>query len=104
MFVKICGITRPQDAELARAVGADAIGINFWPGSKRFVSSLERARDIANAAQGLMVVGVFVNASSDEILRALEVVALAQLHGDEKPKDTSALAGRYVRAVRLRGR
>ncbi len=103
MFVKICGLVRPEDAESAAAAGADAIGINFWPGSKRYVASLAQAREIAAAAGGLTTVGVFVNASADEIERALEVVALAQLHGDESPAFAAPFRGRFVRAVRVRG-
>ena len=104
MFVKICGITRPEDAVAARMAGADAIGINFWPGSKRFIGSIERARAVADAAEHLTTVGVFVNASADEINRALEVVKLIQLHGDETPAFAEPFRGRYVRAVRVKDR
>ena len=104
MFVKICGITRPEDAVAARMAGADAIGINFWPGSKRFIGSIERAQQVAEAAGELLTVGVFVNASADEINRALEVVQLIQLHGDETPAFADAFRGRYVRAVRVKER
>ena len=104
MFVKICGITRPEDAIAARAAGASAIGINFWPGSKRFIGSIERAREVAAAAEGLATVGVFVNAAPAEITRALEVVELVQLHGDETPAFAEPFRGRYVRAVRVKDR
>jgi phosphoribosylanthranilate isomerase len=104
MFVKICGITRPSDAEAARMAGANAIGINFWPGSKRFIGSIERAKEVAQAAGDLTTVGVFVNASADEITRALEVVQLVQLHGDETPAFAEPFRGRYVRAVRVKNR
>jgi phosphoribosylanthranilate isomerase len=105
LFVKICGVTSASDAEVASAAGADAIGINFWPGSKRYIGSLERARAVAAAAAatGRTVVGVFVNAAADEIARALEFVHLVQLHGDETPAFAARFAGRYVRAVRVSG-
>jgi phosphoribosylanthranilate isomerase len=102
-MVKICGVVRPQDAELSAAAGADAIGINFWPRSKRFIGSLEAAREVVRAAGDLLVVGVFVNAALDEVQRALEVVELAQLHGDETPEYAAKLGRRFVRAVRLGG-
>src|SRR5262249_2763941 len=96
MFVKICGITRPEDAIAARAAGADAIGINFWSGSKRFIGSIEKAREGAAAAEGMATVGVFVNATAEEITSALEVVQLVQLHGDETPAFAEPFRGRYV--------
>ena len=102
LFVKICGITRPEDALAAGEAGADAIGINFFPGSSRYVGSLERARAIVAAAPSLLVLGVFVNAEPAEVARVLEVVRLAQLHGDESPAFAERFPGRVVRAVRAR--
>lgn len=82
--VKICGVTRPEDAAHAVAAGADAIGLNFYPRSPRCVAP-DRAAEVANAAEGAAVVGVFVNAAADEIGRAVEATPLGfvQLHGDE---------------------
>lgn len=92
MKVKICGITTVADALLAARLGADAIGLNFFPGSKRFVEPAV-ARAIVQALPPLVwAVGVFVN----EPLRALERVArhvglhAVQLHGEE----TEAFAAR----------
>ncbi len=102
--VKICGVTRPSDAEAAVAAGADMIGVNFYPGSKRYVT-LEQAREIA-AAVGRAVwrVGVFVNASRADIERACEAVGLdaVQLHGDEPPELERELTVQVIRAIRLR--
>jgi phosphoribosylanthranilate isomerase len=102
MFVKICGLTRASDAEAVREAGADAIGINLWSGSKRYVDSLARAKEIAQAAAPLVTVAVFVNPTAEEVSRALEVVELAQLHGDETPAFAAQFSARVVRAVRVR--
>jgi phosphoribosylanthranilate isomerase len=86
--IKICGITRPDDAALAARAGADAIGINFYAGSKRFVEA-ELAKKIAAAVpDSVAKVGVFVNASAAEIRNLAAEVPLdfVQLHGDEPPE------------------
>jgi phosphoribosylanthranilate isomerase len=83
--IKICGITSVHDAQMAARAGADAIGLNFWPRSKRYVE-LESARDIVAALTGdVAKVGVFVNASAEKIATTVERVGLdwIQLHGDE---------------------
>ena len=67
LFVKICGVTTAEDAAMAVAAGADAIGVNFWPGSKRHVT-LADARDVLAAVPaGVLKVGVFVDAPVDEV-------------------------------------
>lgn len=86
--VKICGITTAADARAAREAGADAIGINFYAKSPR-CCTLEQARDVATAVgAGVCRVGVFVNATPEEIRRAAAAVPLdlVQLHGDETPE------------------
>src|SRR6185437_1121973 len=102
--IKICGITRVEDAEAAIALGADMIGLNFYPPSPRCLT-IERAREIRHAiGRRASVVGVFVNAAHDYIhehLRELDL-DLLQFHGDE---DESALRGwpvKVIRALRLR--
>ena len=101
--VKICGITRPEDAELCRVAGADAIGLNFFPRSPRCVT-VERARGIAAVAGGgLLKVGVFVNADAAQILRTVAAVPLdvIQLHGDEAPEFLEQLSlPRVIKAFR----
>lgn len=91
--VKICGITRVQDAEKALALGVDAIGLNFWPGTPRCIE-IDKARDIASLAKGrALIIGVFVDASREEILRLCEEIGLdeVQLHGSETPEFLSSL-------------
>lgn len=86
--IKICGVTRTEDAQAAIAAGADAIGLNFYPRSKRYVSA-RQARELAHAIEGrALVVGVFVNAAHEEIEQIAEQAPLdaVQLHGDESPE------------------
>jgi len=82
--VKICGVTRPEDAAAAAAAGASAIGLVFWPESPRAVT-LEQAARCAAAAGHASVVGVFVDQAPALVRAAVERVPLAgvQLHGDE---------------------
>jgi phosphoribosylanthranilate isomerase len=93
--IKICGVTRTEDAEMVVSAGADFIGINFWPNSKRFVPA-DRAKAIAAAARTagpIAVVGVFVNSRMDEVVaiaRDLQLDAI-QLHGDESPAEVTAI-------------
>jgi len=102
--VKICGVTRVEDAEASIALGAGMIGLNFYPPSPRCVS-LERATEIRHAiGRRATVIGVFVNATRDYIgerMRELELDML-QFHGDE---DEDAIRGwpvEVIRAFRLR--
>ncbi len=101
--VKICGVTSVADAEYAARCGAWAIGVNFWPGSKRVVT-IETAREIVSAVgAALPVVGVFVDARRDEIERTVDAAGLAmvQLHGDELPSDCLGWSVPVIKALRL---
>ena len=84
---KICGITRAADAELAVELGAWALGFILCPGSKRAVTVEEAARIAAPLRRQVKLVGVFVNATLEEIAYAADVIALThvQLHGEEGP-------------------
>jgi phosphoribosylanthranilate isomerase len=98
--VKICGVTRVEDAEIAAALGAEIIGINFHPPSPRYVS-VERAREIRDAVAGrCLVAGVFVNATRGYVAERLHEAGLdmLQFHGDE---DESELAGWPVKVIRV---
>jgi phosphoribosylanthranilate isomerase len=88
VFVKICGITRPEDADLAVELGARALGFVFWPGSPRYISP-ESAGDIVRRNAGrVQSVGVFVDQPPEEVMHIMDVVGLdfAQLHGAESPE------------------
>jgi phosphoribosylanthranilate isomerase len=102
--IKICGVTTPADAQLAATAGATAIGVNLWPGSKRFAGGAAAAI-VAAIPAGVLKVGVFVNAAPAEVLRALETLGLdrAQLHGDEHAADFASFdRSRLIRAIRVR--
>ena len=104
--VKICGVTVPDDAWCCSEVGADAIGLNFYPASPRYVSPSTARRIVADLPSSLVKVGVFVNAVEDEIVRACGEVGLdaVQLHGDETPHMVARLADRRViKAFRCAG-
>jgi phosphoribosylanthranilate isomerase len=103
-LVKICGVTRPQDAELAVKAGAGAIGINFWRGSKRFVEDAQ-AREILSAVPASVLrVGVFVNAHPLVVTETVAELKLdrVQLHGDEKVGSwTDIPSDQIIRAIRV---
>jgi phosphoribosylanthranilate isomerase len=101
MMVKICGLTRLQDAEAAVAHGASAIGFIFWPGSPRFIDPY-RARTIAKTLPPFVsTVGVFVNQTSGYINEVASLVPLSvvQLHGDEPPAFAAQLSRPVMKAV-----
>lgn len=103
--VKICGITRPEDAIAAVDLGADYLGLNFFAGSPRVVS-LETAAEIADAiGRRASLVGVFVNRPPDEVERIAARVPLdlLQFHGDESPDTVERFAERAIRALRVDG-
>ena len=97
--VKICGVTRAEDALTAAAAGADLIGLNFYAPSPRAVT-IEQAREIRRAAgDRCAAVGVFVNAERDYIEERVREVGLdlIQFHGDE---DDDALRGWPIKVIR----
>jgi phosphoribosylanthranilate isomerase len=102
-IVKICGVTRPADAQAAAGLGAAIVGVNFWPRSPRCVDR-ERARAIAAAVRGsARLAGVFVNEDPDRVQEIAEDVGLdfVQLHGDEPVADLARFRGRSIRAIRF---
>jgi phosphoribosylanthranilate isomerase len=104
MMVKICGITRQQDAEAAIDHGASAIGFIFWPSSPRFIDPY-RARKIAKALRPFVsTVGVFVNQPREYIngVASLVPLSVVQLHGDETPDFASHLSRPVLKAVTRR--
>jgi phosphoribosylanthranilate isomerase len=107
--VKICGITRLEDAELAASLGAWALGFILWPGSKRHVEEAVAAGIARRVRRQVELVGVFVNPTLDEVARAADAIGLThlQLHGDEGPS-FAAEAGRrtgakIIKAARVAG-
>ncbi len=103
MLVKICGVTRLEDAEAAVAAGAGAIGFIFWPKSPRFIDPY-RARKIAAALPPLVTaVGVFVNQPIAHVNGVASLVRLGavQLHGDETPEFAAAVTTPVIKALSI---
>lgn len=100
--LKICGITRLEDARYAAAAGADFLGFIQYPGSPRYIAP-ERVRDIAGWIHGPQPVGVFVNAPADVVNRTAEKAgfALVQLHGEEPVSDIMDIEYPVVKAFRI---
>ncbi|HEY4761777.1 MAG TPA: hypothetical protein VIH42_14460, partial [Thermoguttaceae bacterium] len=102
--IKICGITNPTDALAVSQAGADAIGLNFYPASPRFIDR-DKVRQILEVLPLKIVkTGVFVNAVPKEICQTFDELPLdlIQLHGDEPPDFIAQLGGRPVmKAFRL---
>jgi phosphoribosylanthranilate isomerase len=102
--VKICGITRVEDAVAAARLGADAIGLMFYPPSPRCVTP-EQARRIGRALPPFVtLVGVFVDPAPEELRAVLAQVPLhlLQFHGDETPEFCSGFGPDYIKAARVR--
>jgi phosphoribosylanthranilate isomerase len=105
--VKICGVTRPTDAEAAVELGAWAIGLNHWEGSPRRVEAGVAAEIGQALKRRTEVVGVFVNPSLDEVAAAAEnaELTMVQLHGDEGPAFCAEVARRtgakVIKALRV---
>jgi phosphoribosylanthranilate isomerase len=106
--VKICGISRPADARRAADLGAWALGMIFWPGSPRRCAIDDAEAIGAELRRRLQLVGVFVNATLDEVAATADRcgLTLVQLHGDEGPAYCREAARRtgckVMKAVRVR--
>lgn len=106
-LVKICGITNLKDAVAAQKLGADMLGFNFWPGSKRFRSPLQVKSWIGKLPPTILKVGVFVDSPLKEILLAERSCNLGgiQLHGNESAEFIAELrkhsGANIIKAVRI---
>lgn len=99
--VKVCGVTRPEDAMLAADLGASAIGMIFWPDSPRAVSADAAQQIVASVPPFVMTVGVFVDQSPDEVGGIADAVGLdaIQLHGSERVDDYVSLGRRLIKSI-----
>ncbi len=106
--VKVCGVTNREDALAAIALGADALGFNLYPESKRAIVLDQEAEWIAALPPFVMRVAVLVNAPLDEALRvaAHSAIHAVQFHGDEDPEYCARFAREstrpFLKALRLR--
>ncbi len=101
MRVKICGVTRAEDARLASHLGAWAVGLMFVKGSPRALD-LEAAKRLRSAIPpGTLAIGVFADADAETIRKAVEACRLdaVQLHGSESPQDCAAAGAAAYKAV-----
>lgn len=102
--VKICGITRVEDALIAVEQGADAIGLVFYDQSPRNVS-INQAKEIANHVPAFVsVVGLFVNAEPSIINEVISKakIDLLQFHGDETPEECTSYSLPFIKAIRVK--
>jgi phosphoribosylanthranilate isomerase len=102
--LKICGVTTDYDASRLALLGVDALGVNFWPQSKRYLAP-RAAGFLQDQAGKILRVGVFVNAGVDLPQRLFEegLIDLVQLHGDETPDDACILAEAGVPFIKAFG-
>jgi len=102
--IKICGITRAQDAQAAARAGADAIGLVFYPPSPRYLSG-ERAVEIRDALPPFVqTVALFVNPDAAQVAQVMQRVrpAMLQFHGEETPEFCGQFGVPFVKACRIR--
>ena len=109
MFVKICGITNPADAESSIAAGADALGFNFWPGSERFIEPDQATEWISELPDTVSRVAVLVNPTLAYAKEIAEIggIDLLQLHGAESPDFCLSLVEAQIplwKAIPMTGR
>lgn len=106
--IKICGLSRVEEVEAAVDAGADAIGLVFYPKSPRYVTPQAAARLIAAVPPFVTTVGLFVNATKEQVAEvvAQAPVSLLQFHGDEAIEQCGAIADSvnrpFTQAVRIR--
>ena len=102
--LKICGLTREIEARRLVTLGVDALGVNFWPGSKRFLAPADAAW-LRSLAGEILRVGVFVNAPAELPLRLYQegLLDVIQLHGDETPADAEAFHAANIPIIKAIG-
>lgn len=102
MRVKVCGVTRLEDALLAVDLGAWALGFNFYKKSPRYIDPKQAAHIIKKLPAYIKTFGIFVNESLEnvELIQLQSGVEFIQLHGDESPEYCKQITFSYVKAIR----
>lgn len=102
--VKVCGITRVEDALSAVRLGASAIGLIFWKKSTRYIDPYKARKIVIALPPFVSVVGVYVDPSSDWVEETCSIagVTLLQFHGSETPEFCSQFSLPYIKAVRVK--
>lgn len=103
--LKICGVIRADDAQGLVDRKVHALGVNFWPLSKRFISPDDAAPWLRDVAGKILRVGVFVNARPDYIAEVFRsgIIDAAQLHGDESPGELAELQAMNIPCIKACG-
>ncbi|WP_151704668.1 phosphoribosylanthranilate isomerase [Nitrincola alkalilacustris] len=101
--IKICGITRLEDARAAMDAGADALGFVFYPPSPRYIAPEQAAEIIAALPPFVTMTGLFVDASAAEVQRTIDLtrIDLLQFHGNESPAFCDSFARAWIKALRV---
>ncbi|QFT55774.1 phosphoribosylanthranilate isomerase [Microbulbifer sp. THAF38] len=104
MQVKICGITRVEDALMAVDAGADALGLVFYKASPRYIDPKAAAVIAAAVPPFVTLTGLFVDAAQSEVGQALELVPLnlLQFHGEERARYCEQFRRPYIKALRMK--
>ncbi|MHB0984792.1 MAG: phosphoribosylanthranilate isomerase [Sulfuricella sp.] len=102
--VKICGITRNEDALMCARMGADAIGLVFYPPSPRFVTATQAAEITRILPPFVTTVGLFVNPAVEQVEEVLRQARLdlLQFHGDEAPEFCASFGVPWLKAIRVK--
>ena len=102
--IKICGITRGEDALVCAQAGADAIGLVFYPPSPRYVAAAQAAMIARALPPFITTVGLFVNPAAEQVEAVLNEVHLdvLQFHGDEPPEFCAGFGLPYLKAIRVK--
>ncbi|MBN1379641.1 MAG: phosphoribosylanthranilate isomerase [Gammaproteobacteria bacterium] len=101
--IKICGIIQPEDALLAAELGVDAIGLNFYQPSPRYIGIEQAARLLRTLPAFVSTVGLFMNADGDEVKSVLDTVALdcLQFHGQESRDFCESFGRPYIKSIAM---
>jgi phosphoribosylanthranilate isomerase len=102
--VKICGMTRRQDADFAAKSGVDAIGLVFYPPSPRAVNIAQAKEVVAGLAPFVTVVALFVDPTPELVRECLDAlpIDIIQFHGDEPESFCEQFAKPYIKAIRMK--
>ena len=100
-LVKVCGVTKLDDALAAAACGVDAVGFNFWSSSSRCVDISAATSIVMQLPDSLIKVGLFINAETNLIERVITEVHLdfIQFHGTESRETCAAFGMPYIKAI-----
>ncbi|MBM3347531.1 MAG: phosphoribosylanthranilate isomerase [Betaproteobacteria bacterium] len=101
--IKMCGITRRQDAECAVRAGSDALGFIFWPSSARYIAPAEARDIIRDVGPFVATVGVFVNPAANEVRAAISAAGISalQFHGEEDADFCGSFGLPFLKAFKV---